>query len=155
MDDELHQLEAELKRLRPIAPSAELFRRIAGDLAPAQPRERRAGVPWFWAVTVPATAAALIVFSLGRRDAAMTPRRAEVSGVAAERAGEALKPVAVENVLYSAHDEGWVTLEDGTPARRERLNYVDTIIWKNPRTKASLTWNVPREEVRIVPVSFQ
>jgi hypothetical protein len=69
--------------------------------------------------------------------------------------GEVLKPVAGENVLYSARDEGLVVLEDGTPARRERLQFVDTITWKNPRTNASLKWTVPREEVRIVPISFQ
>ena len=66
-----------------------------------------------------------------------------------------LKPVAAENVLVSASDEGLVTLEDGTPARRERLQFVDTITWKNPRTNSSLRWSVPREEVRIVPVVFQ
>ena len=65
------------------------------------------------------------------------------------------KPVAAEKVLYAARDEGLVTLEDGTTARRERLSYVDTITWKNPRTNASLTWSVPREEVRVVPVHFQ
>jgi hypothetical protein len=69
--------------------------------------------------------------------------------------GAVLKPVAAEKVLYAAQDEGLVTLEDGTTARRERLSYVDTITWKNPRTNASLTWSVPREEVRVVPVHFQ
>jgi hypothetical protein len=58
-------------------------------------------------------------------------------------------------VLYAAEDEGIVTLDDGRPARRERLHYVDTVTWRNPRTNASLTWSVPREEVRIVPVNFQ
>ena len=66
-----------------------------------------------------------------------------------------LKPVAAENVLVSARDEGLVILEDGTSARRERLQFVDTITWKNPRTNSSLRWSVPREEVRIVPVVFQ
>ena len=48
-----------------------------------------------------------------------------------------------------------VTLADGTPARRERIQFVDTITWRNPRTNASLTWTVPREEVRVVPVVWQ
>ena len=65
------------------------------------------------------------------------------------------QPVAAENVLYAVRDEGLVTLANGTPARRERLNYVDTITWKNPRTNASVRWTVPREEVRVVPVNFQ
>lgn len=66
-----------------------------------------------------------------------------------------MKPIAAENVLVSARDEGLVTLADGTAARRERLHFVDTITWKNPRTNASLVWTVPREEVRVVPISFQ
>ena len=47
------------------------------------------------------------------------------------------------------------TLDDGTAARRERFQYVDTITWKNPRTNASVRWTMPREEVRVVPVKFQ
>ena len=58
-------------------------------------------------------------------------------------------------LLYAAQNDGLVTLSDGTPARRERLNYIDTITWKDPRTNASVRWSVPREEVRVVPVNFQ
>jgi hypothetical protein len=65
------------------------------------------------------------------------------------------KPVAAENVLYAASDEGPVTLDDGTSARRERLSYIDTITWKNSRTNASVRWTVLREEIRVVPVKFQ
>jgi hypothetical protein len=71
------------------------------------------------------------------------------------RASAAFRPVAAENILYATNDEGYVTLEDGTPARRVRTHYVDTITWKNPDGRASLRWTVPREEIRVVPVSFQ
>jgi len=73
----------------------------------------------------------------------------------AGEAAPAFRPVAAENVLYAAQDEGLVALADGTPARRVRSSYVDTITWKNPRNNASLRWSVPREEVRVVPVVFQ
>lgn len=165
MDDDLQQLEAELKSLRPARPSRVLENRIAGELAtdgasapvaapakrPAAPRRRLASVHWLWSAALPVAAAiALIVFSPGRR----ARPAAQVTDITP--AGEvALKPVAAENVLYSVQDEGLVTLDDGTTARRERLNYVDTITWKNPRTKASLTYTVPREEVRVVPISYQ
>ncbi|MBI4623506.1 MAG: hypothetical protein HY736_09860 [Verrucomicrobia bacterium] len=162
MDDELQQLEAELKRLRPVAPSPELFRRVTSDLAPASRCERRANIPWLWAAVLPAAAAAvaIIFLPIARHDPTpqiepATPPKVAATAATVMTSGEVLKPVAVENVLYSAQDEGLVTLDDGTPARRERLNYVDTITWKNPRTNASLTWQVPREEVRVVPVSFQ
>jgi hypothetical protein len=48
-----------------------------------------------------------------------------------------------------------VTLDDGTPARRARLKFVDSVTWRDPRSNASLTWTVPREEVRVMPVVFQ
>ena len=148
MDDELSQLEAELKRLRPAAPSRELLARLAGEIEPAAaaPRAKRAW--WLWAGALPAAAALAVFLIYGRR--------AEVNETPASAisAGE-FKPVAAENVLYATRDEGLITLADGTRARRERLNYVDTITWQNPRTHASLKWTVPREEVRVVPVVFQ
>jgi hypothetical protein len=164
MDDDLKQLEAELQRLRPAAPSKALEARVARDLAapaPSVARRPRAAVHWLWSAALPIAAALAVVALLpGQRrertnaDSSTAPRMASVS-IGATPGSSALKPVAAENVLYSAQDEGLVTLEDGTTARRERLNYVDTITWKNPRTNASLTWTVPREEVRVVPVNFQ
>jgi len=65
------------------------------------------------------------------------------------------KPVAAQNILLDSQDEGYVTLADGRTARRVRQSYLDRITWKNPRTNASLTWSVPREEVRITPVSYE
>jgi len=155
MDDELQQLEMELKRLRPVAPAARLVRRVERELA-AAPREREtpARVPWWWAATPLATAAAIVMVMA---QAKRWDRPAEHRGgaVVAESTADVLKPVAAENVLVAARDEGLVTLADGTPARRARLQYVDTITWKNPRTNASLTWTVPREEVRVVPIALQ
>lgn len=163
MDDDLQQLEAELKALRPARLSRVLENRIAGALArdaastiaPAtavEPRRRRfASVHWLWSAALPAAAAiVLLALAPGRR-----PAPAKPSPVRATAAETALKPVTAENVLYAVQDEGLVTLDDGTTARRERLNYVDTITWKNPRTKASLTYTVPREEIRVVPIRYQ
>lgn len=159
MDDDLPQLEAELKRLRPAAPSLRVGTRIARELAPQ--RRRRFGLHWLWVAAMP-TAAALAILALapGRRPAApaVEPGIAGLHSLPREGVSStesALKPVAAENILYAAQDEGLVTLDDGTTARRERLNYVDTITWKNSHTNASLTWSVPREEVRVVPVNFQ
>jgi hypothetical protein len=153
MDDELQQLEAELKSLRPATPPPRLVARIERELAPVVRRRRPAPLLWFWAAALPAAAAlAIVVGSVMRRDLA-SPRDATQPAIAGDRA--VLKPITAENVLYSATDEGLVTLDDGTRARRERLNFVDTITFKNPRTNASLKWSVPREEIRVVPVSFQ
>lgn len=158
MDDELQQLEAELKSLRPSAASPHLHRRVAQELATAPRRGWRPHLPWLWVVALPVAAAVAMIFLPNARRIPAPDNRSEAprdTAAADAAAGEVLKPVTVENVLYAAQDEGLVTLDDGTPARRERLNFVDTIVWQNPRTKASLTWKVPREEIRVVPVSFQ
>ena len=152
MDDELKQLEAELGALRPQAPSAKLAARIERELAQKTTLRELAPVHRFWAVALPAAAAVALVFTHFSREA-QPPVNRKAGGASLARAS--LKPVAAENMLVAASDEGLVTLEDGTTARRERLQFVDTITWRNPRTNASLTWSVPREEVRVVPVSFQ
>ena len=147
MDDDLKQLEAELGRISPAAPSRALEARIAQDLeSSSPPRSRALSRSWLWPVALP-LAAALAVFALSRRS---HPGPAPVAADS-----DTLKPVAAENVLVSTRDEGLVTLEDGTPARRERRQYIDTITWQNPRTNASLKWSLPREEVLVVPVVFQ
>ncbi len=158
MDDELQQLEAELKRLQPAPPPPALARRIARELEAAPAQRRLAEVHWLWAA-LPAAAAVALVFTQFARER-VTDEGRSASHFAPALATDAtsvasLKPVAAENLLVAAADEGLVTLADGTPARRERLQFVDTITWKNPHTNASLTWQVPREEVRVVPVSFQ
>ncbi len=175
MDDELSQLEAELKRLRPAAPTRDFLARIECELstpsaAPvAAPVVRRpAPLWWLWAAVLPAAAALAVIGTVAVRHrlpsvakaATASPTLATVAPSpdtppTSRESAAAFKPVAAENVLYAAQDEGLVTLDDGTPARRERLNYVDTITWKNPRTNALVRWTVPREEVRVVPVKFQ
>ena len=147
MDDELIEFEADLKRLRLAPPSRDLLVRIERELDSPAPRLPR--VWWLLAGALPAAAALAIViaFLVGR-----DRTRVDAADV---RPPAPFQPVAAENLLYAARDEGLVTLADGTPARRERFSYVDTITWKNPRTNASVRWSVPREEVRVVPVNFQ
>jgi hypothetical protein len=159
MDDELQQLEAELTRLRPVVPAPSVAARIDRDLG-AGKTQRRTGQAgtwhWLWAAALPAAAALAILLVLSRPPANRAGNiPASPAAGSAAAAPATLKPIAAENILYAAQDEGYVTLADGTTARRERLQYLDTITWRNPRTNASLKWTVPREEVRVVPVSFQ
>lgn len=164
MDDELKQLEAELERLQPARPSRALVQRIEADLI-AKPEPVRRTIDrmgWVFALALPAAAALALMLTLASRLRNREPAALPAVGASSEVAPVAvvaneapLKPVAAEKVLVSADDEGLVTLDDGTQARRERLRFVDTITWRNPRTNASLTWSVPREEVRVIPVTFQ
>lgn len=155
MDDETESLEAELKALVPTAPSPALARRIAAELAPVQRRPGQSAVSWVVFAALPIAAALAVLVSLSRHASINETHSSAPLQSAKAPAPDVLKPVAAENVLYAATDEGVVTLDDGTTARRERLNYVDTIKWQNPRTHASLTWSIPREEVRVVPVRYQ
>jgi hypothetical protein len=170
MDNDLHQLEAELKRLQPAAPPHELLRRVERDLSgqavAAIPPSNVRAIRWLWVAALPVAAAIAILvaqFSPPTLTTDPSANQVAVKNPSSARglqvksvAGESpFKPIAAENVLISARDEGLITLEDGTTARRERRHYVDTITWKNPQTNASLRWSVPREEVRVVPVAFQ
>jgi hypothetical protein len=143
MDDELLKLERELKSLRPVEPSIGLRSKLASP----NPRHETSANQrrWGWLVFPAAAALALAAFVATKphRDASIVEPAAS------------FKPVAAENLLLASHDEGYVTLTDGSPAHRTRQMYLDRITWKNPRTNASLTWSVPREEVRVVPVTFQ
>lgn len=156
MDEDLQKIEDELKCLRPARVPASLMARMQRELGPALApvAAKTNAIRWWWVAALPAAAAVLLIFNLMARKAGADRPVGAVSTVAAP-SDETLKPVAAENVLYAAEDEGIVTLDDGRPARRERLHFVDTVTWRNPRTHASLTWSVPREEVRIVPVTFQ
>ena len=67
---------------------------------------------------------------------------------------DSYRPVGAASVLYDLKEDAPVTLPNSTPLRRVRYRYVDTYTWKNPATKASLKWSVPRDEVRVIPASL-
>lgn len=161
MDDEIQSLEAELRQLTPAAPSRKLEARIGRELASTAPSAPRTRLAIYWLSSAAIAAAAALAVGwvsfhpVSPRTPAEAASPAATSPVATASVEGPLKPVAAENVLIEASDEGFVTLDDGTTARRERLQFVDTITWKNPRTNASLRWSIPREEIRVVPVTFQ
>lgn len=167
MNDDFSDLEAELKRFRPRAPSAELRSRLAAVLdQPVAPNARAKRthariLSWlFWKQALwPSATFALVVFvfSLAGRNQSLIPpsdagMRLMSGANLAAPAPDIYKPVSAENVLYEASDEELVVLDDGTAARRVFERYLDTYTWRNPRTNASLRWTVPRDEVRVIPV---
>ena len=158
MDDELQNLEAELKKLRPRAPSRPLPEIARNNSA-------RWRIVSFVAVPLASAAALILTFArpkfspekIVRLENSRTEKVAvNIVADSAERPAEkTFRPIAAENVLLNSKDEGVVTLADGTPARRLRETYVDTITWRDSRTNASLKWSLPREEIRVVPVALQ
>ncbi len=134
MNDELHELENELRRLRPRAPSEFFEARVEAALE----SKKSAGFVWLRGLVAAGFAAAVAwatAFSPGMPDA---PKRG-------------LQPVAVHNEVQSARDEGLVTLDDGTTAQRLRIRYLETVRWSDGGY--TLTWTAPCEQLRIVPVT--
>lgn len=149
-ENEITELELELQRLRPVEPSARIRANIEQELM-GKPRGTLVRLSW---LVVPIAAGLAVFLNLpSGHDQALSEPTA--SAAALSKPSAPFKLIAAENILLDSRDEGLVTLADGTPARRLRESYVATLVWKNPRTDASFKWTVPREEFRVVPVSFQ
>lgn len=131
MNDELLELETELKRLRPLDPSELCEARVGATLARAGADQPKA---WRGAAVAGLAAALAVVAALPRAN----PSQA------------ALPAIAVDNEMREARDEGVVTLGDGTTAWRMRIQYVDTVRWSDGGR--TLTLVAPREELRLVPL---
>lgn len=179
MDESLQEFEVELKALAPRRVAPRLMEHIANELAtpagePSDSQKNDAPlgiyfIAWRWmSVGAVGIAAALaILVAVNRRhdhgasaalsvpgsDAKMSAAR---NPLPTERpdSGNAYKPVAAANVLYEMKDEGLVPTTGDNAERRVRYRYVDTYTWKNPRNNASLTWSVPRDEIRVQPIQF-
>jgi hypothetical protein len=170
MDDSFHDLETELKLLKPRQPSHQLLKRLAADLpsapvaAPARPRYTTATnlSSWKWlgwraaglAATVALVATAALL-TWPRRPVPVgdsSPR--QLAANAPVKSADRYRPVAATNVLYDLKDEGLVKAEDNSDARRVRYRYLDTYTWKNPKSNASLKWSVPRDEIRLVSATL-
>ncbi len=152
MNDELIELERELQSLRPRRPGPRLAAGIAAGLAQSLPAShRRSATSWTsWKWANWGVAAALVVLM-----ALVTPkqsRKPTEAALSSRPSTAGYTPVAAERTIYSAQDEGVVTLADGTSGRRLRSFYVDTITWHDPSSNASLRWSVPQEEIRVVPL---
>jgi hypothetical protein len=139
MNEDDNLLESELRNLTLRAPSPALEQRVAAELAPVPARRNAPAAFGFWKPTLIltplATAAAFTLLLLK-----VTP--------------DELRPVSIANTLYDTEDEGIVTLDNGQPAQRLRLRYIDTITWANSRGGASLQWSQSRDEIQLLPLTY-
>ena len=174
--NDFSDLEAELKQLRPTAPSPDLATRIERALAEAPAADTRtAGVlpkprirlNWFTLGLGLAAATAFLL--LARTDvdrvpdtapkiAANTPAPEPVpqqppNAVTATRGFVA---EGLTRVVYNRRDEGLTFPEDAEqPVRRVRSHSRETMQWKDPATGASLRVSYPTEEVEFIPIAGQ
>ena len=181
MDESLQELETELKSLQLRRPAAHLSDRIGRDLAapvhrpgPTLPRYTTTTNlrSWKWVgwrtAALAAVLALVAVLSLvkfkqpvaGDKSAKVQPDQLALADPAAQSQpgrttrSDRAQPIAASNVLYDLKDEGPVYVNGETLARRMRYRYLDTYTLKNPRSNASLKWSVPRDEIRVLPVSM-
>jgi hypothetical protein len=173
------EIENQLRKLRPVQPSADLMSRIERELgaersphlrsetarhtstAGVLPREPRFHFNWLSLGLGLAAAAALVLFARIQLDrpvkkpptlAAITP----APQFSASTSTAQLIPAGLTQVVYHTRDEG-VHFPNSVeePMRRVRSHSRETLQWRNPKTGASLRISYPSEEVSLLPVTGQ
>ncbi|MGI9088282.1 MAG: hypothetical protein ACR2HH_11165 [Chthoniobacterales bacterium] len=165
--NDFSKLEAELKALRPAAPSAGLQARIEHSLGNSVPTAgvlpRRPKVRLNWLALGLGLAAAASVFFLARLKVEPVPNKqpafaAKTRAFAPTATASArnLVPDGYTQVLYHRSDEGLVyPANTDVPVRRVRSYSRETLKWKDAHTGASLRVSYPTEEVELIPISVQ
>jgi hypothetical protein len=175
--NDFSELEVELKKLRPVRPSAELNSRIERALADAgqcagniiRPESRPCAsdfrISWLGlGVGLAAAATFLILARVDLRPGDKT--KAEPAGNTLASATPTLEqraaalpnyqPTGLTQVVYGRHDEGLVFPRGATgPLRRVWTAKRETLRWRDRETGAQLSVSYPAEEVTLIPVSGQ
>jgi hypothetical protein len=176
--NDFSELENQLRKLRPLQPSADLVTRVERALAEERsirlrqgsggqastagviPRESRFHFNWLSLGLGLAAAAALVLFAFLR----LHQPKGKTSPVASSNPAPAIStksnaqliPAGLTQVVYQARDEGLhFPTNSNEPVRRVRSQSRDTLRWRNPQTGASLRISYPREEVSLIPVTGQ
>ena len=173
--NDFSELEAELKQLRPAAPSPELAQRIERSLEEEPASETRTAgilpkpktrVNWFALGLGLAAATAFLLLARTNVDRVpdSTPQVA-ANTTTADPIPAAPNPVTatrgyvaegITRVVYNRRDEGLAFPEDNEkPVRRVRTHTRETMQWRDPSTGASLRVSYPAEEVEFIPVAGQ
>jgi hypothetical protein len=163
--NDFSELENQLRKLRPVQPSADLLTRVERALAEERststagvlPRESHFHFNWLSLGLGLAAAAALILLAFVRlqQPAKKTPNLVSTSPAPAI-SNDQLVPAGLTQVVYHTRDEGLhFPTNSNEPVRRVRSQTRETLRWRNPKTGASLRVSYPREEVSLVPISGQ
>jgi hypothetical protein len=159
-------LENELKKLRPVRPSAELMSRVAtaladnGTSASKIIRSERFRVNWLGlGLGLAAAATFLILARVDFRPRDKT-RQTNASATPSLQQRAAALPnyqaTGLTQVLYSQRDEGLVFPSGAEgPSRRVRTAKRETLRWRDRQSGAQLAVSYPTEEVTLIPVSGQ
>ena len=165
--NDFSELEAELKKLRPVPLPDGLFTRMERAFAQADAKPTAGLLPrraprrhiW-WSLGLGLTTAAALVF-IGLTFFTEPPE--SQPGVAQNRPTPSglvtggLQPSRLSQVVYRQRDEGLVFSPNQSERLLRRVRYEtrETMQWRNPQTGASLRVSYPAEQVVLTPVSFQ
>jgi hypothetical protein len=168
--NDFSELENELKKLRPLSPSTELFSRVeqgladvAGDEALSDKVIRPDRFRVSWLSMVIALGAAAVLLIIARIDlkhpANNIPAVASITpapSISATTPTNQFIPAGATQVVYNMRDEG-LHFPSGSaqPVRRVRSQMRETLQWRNPATGASLRVSYPSEQVELIPISGQ
>ena len=163
--------ENALRKLSPAAPPARLEQAIARELTKAtlslaprvhqlsgkiiRTKERPLSRLFFglcWA-TGGAAVALIAAFGLGLLHTPQTTPVAQPTLVA--KAENIFEATESSRELLETEDSGLIYTEEQEPNRVVRYNSMERYVWANPATGAQVEVEVPREDVVLVPVSFQ
>ena len=158
------ELENELKKLRPVRPSAELMSRVETALADAgkgkiiRPQHFRTN--WLGLGLGLAAAATFLVFArVDFRPTDKTKQTIASATPSLQQRAAALpnyQATGLTQVVYSKRDEGLVFPPGAEgPSRRVRTARRETLQWRDRQTGAQLAVSYPTEEVTLIPVSGQ
>jgi len=167
------EIENELKKLRPIEPSRELFARIEAQLGRDAAEEKVVRPTAFrisWLSLGAGLAAAALLLVFARVHFEKTPERKAAWRAPAQRYSPSRSeapaarstipaqfvPAGATEVVYRTQDEGLVfPTGSSEPLRRVRARVRETLQWQNPQTGASLRVSYPAEEITYAPVYGQ
>ena len=177
--NDFSELERELKKLRPVPPSARLMSRVASALANAgestarviRPQSRPSGrrlavessdfrINWLGLGLGLAAAATFLIFArVDFRPTDKTKQTIASATPSLQQKAAALpnyQATGLTQVVYSKHDEGLVFPSGAEgPSRRVRTAKRETLQWRDRQTGAQLAVSYPTEEVTLIPVSGQ
>jgi len=166
IDDQ--DFEQSLRELAPVRPSAAAASAVSARLEtaggraarPRWPRSARIALAISWSVAAAATvtAVALLQEHRPRAESRISPEsqvtpEAAATGTLPAVDGLRVRPVDANAILYAVREEGVVRLDDGTPARRVRLQYLDTLEMAAEGGAAGVAMSRPREEIRFIPIN--
>lgn len=154
--------EEQLRQVKPVPIGDHLEERIAARIRESCPENRafRWVVLFGWGGLLAAASIMVVVglslFTPARNSpagpVAAAPRMESLDVPPHNEDGQAFKPVLAQNNLRGRIDEGIVFLEGGLTARKYRYQFIDRVVWRNPKSGARVELEVPRDEVVLIPV---